>query len=143
MHIRLDLSKAVSYERDILNSKEALIKSFQHLKNYRKLREKELDKKADMRDTLKGVHKSLKKMEKDLPSMEKEEKRKALKAEIQAENELEKEEIETEIPEVAETPAEEHKMTSLEKELLEIKKKLESLNAIRENPVIAEQPQIA
>lgn len=97
------------------------------MNNYRKLREKELDRKVDMRDTLKEVYKILDKIKKNLPIMAGEEKKKALKT---GEEWEESPEIET--PEVAETYEEKHKMTSLERELLEIKRKLESLSSVRE-----------
>ncbi|MEM4230758.1 MAG: hypothetical protein QXF25_02695, partial [Candidatus Pacearchaeota archaeon] len=52
LYIKLELSEAISYEKSILNSEESLIKAYNHLKNYKKLRKEELDKKAEIRDTL-------------------------------------------------------------------------------------------
>lgn len=125
MHIRLNLSKAVSYEKDILNSKEYLLLALQRLSNYRKLRGEELNKKADVRDTLKEVHKLLERIGKNLPIMAGEERKKALKAELEAEK---GEGLETEAPKISGVSEEGYDMTSLEGELLEIKRKLESLN---------------
>lgn len=134
MHIRLDINSAVSYEKGILNAKQSLIKILQQIKKYRASREEELDKKAQVRDILKTVHVILGKLEReDLPKMKQEEKTKALRAE----KKVEKEEVpamETpmiEIPVIETQKIEEHKPSSLEKELMDIKKRLESINTLQ------------
>ena len=124
LHIGLDLNEAVSYEQDILNSKIALIKASQSLKNYKTLRKADFEKKSELRHLLRSLDVAMKIVKENLPKVE------------EAEDEEEKKEeyepsVLPETQEVEEIPAEEKKPaakpSSLELELLDIKKKLERL----------------
>jgi hypothetical protein len=106
----------VTYEKSILNSKAALINIIKYVSQYKELRKKELDKKAEIRDTLHRVHVAINKIKKALP--ETEDYIKPVKAAVSGAGE-EQEEIKEGFAEVP--------TSSLERELLEIKERLNKL----------------
>jgi len=112
----MSVEAAVTYEKSILNSKAALINVLKHISKYKELRKNELDKKAEIRDTLHRVHVAINKIKKALP--EEEDYVKPVKTATTAEEGL------GEVKEsLAEVPT-----SSLERELLEIKERLNKLD---------------
>lgn len=111
------------------------------MKNYKKLRKEELDKKAEIRDTLHTLHVILGIIERDLPKIkELAKKKKILKKEIKKEVEeklkeikeekLEETEIQKETQPLVTAVSSESTPSPMEKELAEIKKRLESLSGM-------------
>lgn len=116
VHVGMSVEAAVTYEKSILNSKAALINVLKHISKYKELRKNELDKKAEIRDTLHRVHVAINKIKKALP--EEEDYVKPVKTATTAEEGL------GEVKEsLAEVPT-----SSLERELLEIKERLNKLD---------------
>ena len=117
VHIGLKVDDAVTYEKSILNSKAALISVIKHVAKYKELRKYELDKKAEIRDELHRVHVIINKIKKDLPEAED-----YVKPETTAVSEPSEEGEEVKKT-MAEMP-----MTSLERELMDIKRRLADLD---------------
>ena len=117
VHVGLSVEAAVTYEKGILNSKAALINLIKHVSNYKELRRFELDKKAEIRDTLHRVHVMINKIKKNMPETEDYVEPASTAPSIEAEEDL------GEVKEaLAEVPT-----SSLERELMEIKERLNQL----------------
>jgi hypothetical protein len=121
------LNEAVAYEQDILNSKIALIRAGQKLKNYKAVRKEEFEKRAELKHLARSVDVAIKIIQDNLPIVkslcEKPKKHKPQKAKVKfIASKLMPEP--KQVPEVKEIKP---KLSSMELELLDIKKKLSHL----------------
>ena len=104
IHIKIDAKEAIETKRDLLISQANLLKLAKTIKRYKLLRQKELLKKEKLKKELKKLHIFLNKLDKTLPGIE--------------------------LPKILEKQKDkrkENKQDSIEKELMEIQKKLKEL----------------
>lgn len=127
MHVGLELNEAVAYEQDILNSKIALIRAGQKLKNYKALRKEELEKRMELKHLARSVDVAMKILQDNLPKVkslcEKPKKHKPQKPNAK----FIASKLMSELKPVSEVKEIKPKLSPMELELLDIKKKLSHL----------------
>lgn len=127
MHVGLEVNEAVAYEQDILNSKIALIRAGQKLKNYKALRKEELEKRMELKHLARSVDVAMKILQDNLPNVkslcEKPKKHKPQRAKAK----LIASKLMPELKQVSEVKEIKPKLSAMELELLDIKKKLSHL----------------
>jgi ATP phosphoribosyltransferase len=127
LHVGLELNEAVAYEQDILNSKIALIRAGQKLKNYKALRKEELEKRMELKHLARSVDVAMKILQDNLPKVkslcEKPKKHKPQKPNAK----FIASKLMSELKPVSEVKEIKPKLSPMELELLDIKKKLSHL----------------
>ncbi len=122
LHVGLEVSEAVAYEQDILNSKIALIKAGESLKRYKALRKEELEKRSEIKQTIRNLDVAMKIIKDNLPMLPKS---KEIEEKIEPRPKVKL--IASKLPPEPKPVQNKEKPSSLEVELLNIKKKLERL----------------
>ena len=101
VHIKVDFSEAVSSKKDLLSCQLDLLKIAKNLKNYKKLRKKELMNRAKMKTKLKSVAANIKHLRENMPKTSAAEKEKK-EAKIQIQKKVEKGKLESELKDIRE-----------------------------------------
>jgi len=123
IHIKLDYPEAVSIKKEALLCEENLLNIVEHIRNYDSLKKKEFALKVKIKKDLASLKSLVVSLESDLPKEEV----KGLGKKYRTE-EIRKD-IKTKKEEIKETKKkEEHKLTDVEKEIIEIRRRLANLS---------------
>ena len=99
VHIKIDFSEAVSSKKELLSCQLYLLKIAKNLKNYKKLRKKELADKSKVKTKLKSVANDLKHLRENMPKTSSAEKEKK-QAKVEVQKKMEKGKLESELNDI-------------------------------------------